>query len=86
MKIQFRKELENLVYGFKTKYKEGFVQSEIEELLKNYPNIDREKFNKAFWGNTCMVRNEEIITYHCDVYTALLCGIEERDIKASEWD
>lgn len=74
------------VYNYKTKYKEGFIQSEIDEFLKDYPSIDMDRFNSALFGNTCMVLNKEIITYHCDVLKALLCGIEKRDLKPYEFD
>ena len=74
------------IYGYPTKYKEGFIQTEVDNLLKNYPNIDMDKFNSALMGNTCMVKNNEVIQYHCDILTALLCGIEKRDIHEYEWD
>ena len=67
------KNIKEKVYNFKTKYKEGFIQSEIETLLKDYPKINIEKFNNALMGNTCMLINDEIITYHCDIEKALLC-------------
>ena len=47
--------IEKKVYDFKTKNKEGFVQSEIDTLLKDYPNINMDKFNSALMGNTCMM-------------------------------
>jgi hypothetical protein len=58
------------VNTYPTKYKKGFIKSEIEELLKEYPvNIDR--FNDAMMGHTCAVINNEIIMYHCDVEMAI---------------
>ena len=36
--------IKDKVYNFKTKNKEGFVSSEIETLLKDYPDINRNKF------------------------------------------
>ncbi len=80
------KNIKEKVYNFKTKYKEGFIQSEIETLLKDYPKINIEKFNNALMGNTCMLINDEIITYHCDIEKALLCGIENRELRSWEWD
>lgn len=74
------------VYSFKTKYKEGFVKSEIEELLKDYPDVNKEKFDDALAGITCMVKDENIVIYHCDIETALKCGVENRDIGSHEWD
>lgn len=74
------------VYGFKTKYKEGFIQSEVEKLLKYYPDIDMKKFNDALMCNTCMLIDGNIIQYHCDIELALVCGIEKRNIRPSEFD
>lgn len=74
------------IYKFPTKHKEGFVQSEIDALLKDYPNIDMEKFNSELMGNTCMVKEGEIIQYHCAIEKALICGIEKRNLRSYEWD
>jgi hypothetical protein len=76
----------NKVYSFKTKHKEGFTDSEVEELLKDFPDINMDKFNDALMGNTCMMRDGEIIQYHCDILSALRCGIENRDLRVWEWD
>lgn len=78
--------IEDKVNSFKTKHKQGFISSEIEELLSDYPDIDRVKFNNALSGITCMVIDDEIIIYHCDIITALRCGIEKREIRGYEFD
>lgn len=78
--------LKNLVYNYKTAHKEGFTKREIEELISRFPRLNKEKFNKAFYGNTCMIKNGEIITYHIDVLTALRCGLENRDVNSLEFD
>lgn len=78
--------IKDKVYNFKTKSEYGFTQSEMEELLKDYPNVNMDKFNNAMMGNTCMVIEGEVINYHIDVYHALLCGIENRGLKTHEWD
>lgn len=74
------------VYGFKTKHKEGFVQGEIDELLKDYPGINMDKFDNALMGITCMMIDDELVIYHCDIELALKCGIEEREPRSWEWD
>jgi len=80
-------EVYDKVYSYKTKYPQGFIASEIEELLKEYPNIDMKSFDDAMMGNTCMVSpDNEAIIYHCDIEKALLCGIEKRGLYLSEWD
>ena len=80
------KEIEDKIYNFKTKHKEGFLQTEIDTLLIDYPNINMDRFNDALIGNTCLVKNGKIVQYHCDIYKALMCGIQNRGLRASEWD
>jgi len=80
------KNITEKVYSFKTKNKEGFVQSEIDSLLKDYPDINMDKFNSALRGVTCMRINDEIVIYHCDIDKALRCGIENRSLSSWEWD
>jgi hypothetical protein len=58
------------VNNYPTKYKEGFTQVEIDELLKEYP-IDMDRFNEAMIGHTCVAIDNEIIMYHCDVEMAI---------------
>lgn len=84
------KELEDKVYNYTTKYKEGLTQKEIEELLKDYPDISRKHFDDAMTGNTCQAKLEDdkwvIVNYHCDVLKALIAGIEARNLSMWEWD
>ena len=79
-------DLEEIVYKYPTKYKEGFIVKEYQELLKKFPNINMDKFNNALCGITCMVIDGQTISYHCDILTALRCGIEDRDMYLHEWD
>jgi hypothetical protein len=86
-RIEFNKNLRDLVYNYPTKYPEGFITEEQRELLKQFPNINMDKYNDALTGITCMRDNSgDFIIYHCDILTALKCGIEDRDINLSEWD
>lgn len=79
--------IRNIVYDYPTKSQFGFIQSELKTLLSWFPTINMDKFNDAMMGNTCMLdENDEIINYHCDVYKALICGIENRDLKLEEFD
>ena len=78
--------LKDKVYNFPTKYEQGFIQSEIEKILEDSPEINMDKFNDALRGNTFMVIDGNIITYHCDILHALRCGLENRDLKWWEWD
>ena len=46
-----------------------------------------DKFNNATKGNTCMCNEEDgLIQYHCDIYTAIICGLENREINSLEFD
>jgi hypothetical protein len=36
------KSVYDIVYNYPTKYQVGFTNSEIEEVLKNFPNLNRE--------------------------------------------
>lgn len=80
------KEIRSIVNNFKTKNKEGFTESELQELVDMFPRVNMVKFKNAFFGNTCMRINNETVNYHCDVITALKCGIENRDMLPMEFD
>jgi len=80
------KELQQLVYNYPTKYPEGFIWEEINQLLTKFSNINKDKFWNAMKGNTCIIRDGKIVSYYCDILTALYCGIENRDITEAEWD
>ena len=75
------------VYSYKSKSEHGLIEAEVQDVLKDYPDCNMEKYNSAMNGNTCMVNDDkEIINYHCDVYSAILCGVENRDQMLREWD
>ena len=80
------KEIQDKIYSYKTKHKEGFLQTEVDTLLIDYPDINMDKFNDALMGNTCMLKDDKIVQYHCDIYKALICGIENRGLTLNEWD
>ena len=80
------KELEEFINNYPTKYKEGFLSEEQKAVLEKFPNINMDKYNDAMMGNTCIMKEDKIVTYHCDIITALRCGIENRKIKYWEWD
>ena len=79
-------ELENIVYEYPTKYKEGFLENEEKNLLSKIVGINMDKYYSALQGNTCMLKEEGIISYHCDILNALVCGLENRDLNFLEWD
>jgi|AntAceMinimDraft_4_1070372.scaffolds.fasta_scaffold80150_2 hypothetical protein len=78
--------VEKFINNYPTKYKEGFTDAEVNEMVKKFPIINIEKFNSTLTGITCMKINDDILTYHCDLITALKCGLENRDMFPHEWD
>ena len=85
-----QQELRDLVYNYKTYSEHGFIQEEIEELIKLFPNFNRDKFNNAMNGNTCMMTEwngkPRIANYHCDVITGIRCALENRTKYGYEFD
>ena len=79
-------DIEKKVNEFKTKYKEGFTDDEIELLLENFPSINRDRFNDALMGVTCVQREGKLVIYPVDIRAALRCGLENRDLNRWEWD
>jgi len=79
------KNVENFIYEYPTKNKEGFVGSEIKFILDKY-KIDEDKFFEALGVNTCMMIGGEFVTYHCDILKGLRCVIEKREQTFEEWD
>ena len=80
-------EVREFVYNYKTKYKRGFTDEEVKEVLKKYPEADNEKFHDAMIGNTGILSDEgEFVNYHVDVLHALYCGLENRDLYPWEFD
>jgi len=79
------KNVEDFIYSYPTKNKEGFIASEINDILEKY-SIDKDKFYTALGVNTCMLIDGEVVTYHCDVLKGLRCVIENREQNFFEWD
>ena len=72
------------IYGFKTKYKNGFLKSEIKVLLKSFPKVSYTMFNNALGVVTCMVIHGETIIYHHDIESAIRCCVEKNDSRKGE--
>jgi hypothetical protein len=79
-------ELYNFIYTFPCKSKYGFNQDEINFVLSTFDNINMDKYYDAMTGNTCVLDNELIITYRCDLLLGLKCGLENRNPKMHEFD
>tara|TARA_R110000803_G_scaffold86532_2_gene152963 strand:+ start:295 stop:558 length:264 start_codon:yes stop_codon:yes gene_type:complete len=87
MTIEEKNLLYDRVYNYKSKSDYGLISTEIKDVLKDYPDCNMEKYNDAMMGNTGMFEDDKgFINYHCDVYSAILCGMENRDQMLQEWD
>jgi len=79
--------IENIINNYKTRYSAGFIKSEMEEILKEFPEINMDKYNDAMLCHTVQIsETNETIYYHTDFRTALYCGVENRDMTTLEWD
>jgi hypothetical protein len=75
------------VHEYSTVDKYGFTKKEFEEIIALYPKINMDKVKDAMMGNTCKVNREnQIIYYHRDVFLAIVCGVQNRNLKVGEWD
>jgi hypothetical protein len=85
-----KERIETFIYSYKTYNKFGFIYEELEEIFKLFTNLNMKKFDLSMRGNTCIATtykgNSRIVNYHCDVYHALLCGLENRNLTIAEWD
>jgi hypothetical protein len=84
MKADYEK-IEKQVYEFQTKYTKGFIDSEITELLEKL-NINEKRFSKAMGVNTCIIIDEQVITFHVDIIKGIVCAIEDRGQDIFEFD
>lgn len=85
-RIKFNENIYNIVYKYQTKYKEGFIKSEIQDVFNMFPDINRSKFEDALFGITAMMIDGNMVIYHCDIEKALHCGLENRNLRSYEWD
>jgi len=80
------KSVYDIVYNYPTKYQMGFTNSEIEEVLKNFPNLNREFYSNSIYRVTCMIIDDEMIVYHLDIYNAIICGLQGTNLGGIKWD
>lgn len=85
MKIKNYLEAEKLVNNYPTKYKEGFTRNEIYQFVKDN-NLDLEDFLTKLGVNTGMLIGREAVTYSCDILTAFICTLENREQNLFEFD
>lgn len=83
-------DLEDYIYEYPTKNIEGYTMDELlnilEQTKKDFPNFNQDQYDDAMLCNTCMLKDDEIIIYHCDVLKGFKCGLENRGLLPGEWD
>jgi hypothetical protein len=78
--------IEMKVNSFKTKYEKGFTPSELEELLKQFPKLNRPQFNDAMNGCTGLIIDGDFVLYHYDIIKAIDVGTRGFNLRIYEWD
>ena len=78
-------EIKEKIESFPTKWPEGFTNEEEKKLCEEL-NIDYSKYCHKLGVNTCIVKEGESLTYHCDVELAVRLCLENRDKTLMEWD
>ena len=73
------------VKNFPTKYKMGFTEIEIKDLLEEL-NVNEKKFNKAMGTNTVMAIDGKTIYYHTDIIAALNTVLNNKSQHPLAWD
>lgn len=75
----------NIVNNYPTKFIQGFTNVEINSILEEY-EINKDKFYDILGVNTCLMMEGQFVTYHCDIETALVCILQDREKLEEEWD
>lgn len=79
-------DIDKIVDKFVTKHRKGFLHEEILVVLESFPGIDMERFNDALNCISCETVKGKILIYPHDIKTALICGIEGREVSEAEFD
>lgn len=81
-----REQIIQIIRDYPRKYKYGFKQEEIKELLKSFPDINMDKYDNALSHITAIFHEKQILIYPQDVLQGIICGLENRDINEFEFD
>ena len=65
------------VFTFYTQYTEGFLQHEIDDLLKVFPEIDEETFLDVLLDNTCILINNQVLMRKTDIENAVFMCLKQ---------
>lgn len=84
---KLEKNIEDIVFEFKTEYEDGYTYDDISNLLsEKFPKITREIFNEKLGVVTGIIIDGKPIIYHCDVALALKCAVSNRKQTIWEFD
>ena len=78
--------INQIVYSFDTKHKQGFTTTELEQILTKFPKLDRRKFNDAMNGSTGIILDGDFILYHNDIIKAINVSLYGISLRIYEWD
>jgi hypothetical protein len=81
-----QEQIKQIIRNFPRKYQYGFTSDEIKELLKSFPNMNMDKFDDALSYITAIFHEKQTLLYPHDIYNAIVCGIENRDLDEFEFD
>ena len=75
-----------IVNAFETKHEQGFTPTELEQLLKQFPKLNRRKFDDAMNGCTGLILDGDFVLYHHDIIKAIEFGNSGITFRIYEWD
>ena len=78
--------MHEIISKYETLHEEGFIRSEIEKLLTDNPEINKDSFYDALRAVTCIKIDGEFVIYNSDIAIAIACGLENRKMTDSEFD
>jgi hypothetical protein len=70
-------DVRKIVNDYPTKYSYGFTDEELNSLLKSN-DLDIQEVYNNMGVNTCMVIDEQVITYHTDIIRGIQLTITKK--------
>jgi len=77
--------LDDYIFSYPTKHKEGFTDSEMLKLIYDL-HLGKARFFSKLGINTAIVIDGDWLTYHTDVLRTARMIIENREMYLYEWD
>jgi diketogulonate reductase-like aldo/keto reductase len=83
---KIEKAIEDIVYAYPTKHKEGFTREEINTIAVEKFKVNPEDVYKNIGVVTCMAVDGETIIYASDISVAMKCTVMKRKPNSWEFD